>query len=589
MVFRLGDCFAAIVALVGVLAAYSWSLWGSPAFGALADQAYHLELAHEFEEAWRDGDFPPRWAAGANGGRGGVGFVVYPPFFALVTACWMRLGASAIDALRLAVLTAAGAAFWAVYYLARGWLCRQRSLLAAVTVLLLPGVTFVVLARGMYPNFAALGWIALLLGAGQRALLGRRARFNAVLVVLAAAGLVLTHTLSAYVLALTLLGILPLLSKILGWRGLARAALLAAAAGALTCWYWLPSLAAGTYTRVDYLAASHPYLDSVFGLSGSTLLDGAIGQDWMFLNDLGRYVVLAQSLLALLLALVLGCSSAAGSRNARRPQSSGLAGKTFSAASRPASDVLFLRCLPWVAGLAFLAAAEPGAWLLLQLPRYELVQFAWRWQLIVALWCGVGLAALPWQRKSLLPAGCAVLVLLAFLPLISASETQPEERRRELPDSVSRQEFEALPALDRAAYAGNLLELRPNRMDERFYLPAPFGRLEVAAGEAEVVARDLRASYRLYLVTAATNTLIRLVTYDAPGWSARLDGREVEIRMDCDGLQLVAMPPGTHRLELQYRAPWPWDQLVKPRAGALPAGPKTPGEGRYCCPCPGGT
>ena len=129
------------------MGAYSWSLWGSAAFGSLADQAYHLELAREFEQAWRGGDFPPTWAAGANGGRGSVGFVVYPPFFAFLTACWMRLGASAVDSLGLAVLTAAGGAFGAVFYLARAWLSWRRSLLAAVMVLLLPGVTFPTLAR----------------------------------------------------------------------------------------------------------------------------------------------------------------------------------------------------------------------------------------------------------------------------------------------------------------------------------------------------------------------------------------------------------------------------------------------------------
>jgi hypothetical protein len=147
--------FAAVLAVSGVLGIYSWSLWGSPGFGLMADQAYHLHLAEQFDRAWRDGDFPPRWAASANGGRGSVGFVVYPPFFAFLTACWLRLGASAVEALRLAVLTATAATLGSVLYLARGWLSWRRSLVAAVTALLLPGVTFVALGRGMFPNYAA--------------------------------------------------------------------------------------------------------------------------------------------------------------------------------------------------------------------------------------------------------------------------------------------------------------------------------------------------------------------------------------------------------------------------------------------------
>lgn len=548
MVPRLGDWCVASLALAGVLGAYAWSLWGSPAFGLLADQAYHLALAEEFERAWRDGDFPPRWAAGANGGRGSVGFVVYPPFFSFLTACWWRLGVSPVEALRLAVLTATAGVFWGVYYLGRGWLSRRRSVLAAATVLLLPGVTFVALSRGMFPNFAALGWVALLLGAGQHALLRRRVWFNAALVVLAAAGLVLTHTLTAYMLAFLLLVVSPLAGKTMGLRGMAGAATLGIAAAGLSCWYWLPLLPAGSYTRVDYLAESHPYLDTVFG-SRSAAGGTVFGEDWVFLNDLGRYIVLAQSLLALLLALVPGSKRPGGSR--RDCAEAGTA--------QPADGVLFLRALPWVAGFAFLASTEPGALLLLKLPRVELVQFSWRWQLLVSLWCGVGLAALPWEKRAALPAGVAAATLVFFSPLLSRSDASLEEQRADLSPVLSRAQFESLPPLDRAAYAGNLLELRPNRVDARYYLPAAFGRAEVVSGEAHVEPRILRTSYREYVVEASGEAAILLVTYHAPGWSARLDGREAEIRMECGtGLQLVDLPAGNHRLELEYRVPWPW-------------------------------
>ena len=75
-----------------VLLAYGWSLFNSPAFGSLADQPYHLALAQEYEQALRAGEFPPRWAAGLNGGRGAPTFVVYPPLFSALTAGLIRLG-----------------------------------------------------------------------------------------------------------------------------------------------------------------------------------------------------------------------------------------------------------------------------------------------------------------------------------------------------------------------------------------------------------------------------------------------------------------------------------------------------------------
>jgi hypothetical protein len=563
---------AAVLAAGGALGTYAWCLWGSPAFGLLADQPHHLHFAQEFDRAWRDGDFPPRWAAGANGGRGSVAFVVYPPLFAFLTACWMRLGVSGPEALRLAVFTATVGILVSVLYLARAWLSWRRSLLAGALVLLLPGVTFVALGRGMLPNYAALGWAALLLGAGQRvieagqrALLGRRTVFHAALTVVAAAGLALTHTLTTYLLILLLLVISPLLIKALGLRRMAWAGACALAAASLTCWYWLPLMQAGSYTRLNYLVESHLYLDSVIGASAQAA-GGELQQDWTFLNDVGRYIVIAQSLLALLLTFALRRSKTTA-RSKTMEQSTLERSTRMERGPRGAGgqrtapeDVLFLRALPWVAGFALLAATGFGARLLLELPGAALIQFAWRWQLLIALWCAVALASLPWDKKSLPPAILALLTLALFSPLLAASNIQPGGQRRDLPAVLSRLEFEKLATLDRAAYLGNLLEQRPNEADTRYYQPAPFGRAAIVSGEASIEPRILKTSYREYQVAAATEAIVQIETYHAPGWSASLNMQPIEIRVAGEsGLQLITVPPGTHRLQLEYRLPWPWE------------------------------
>jgi hypothetical protein len=542
----LGGWLLAVLAIGGVLGLYAWNLWGSPAFGSLADQPYHLKLGEEFDRAWRDGDAPPRWAAGANGGRGSIGFVLYPPFFAFLTACWLQLGASTVDALRLAVLTAAAGSFAATVYLARGWLSWRRSLLAAVTVLLLPGVTFVALGRGMFPHFAALGWAALLLGAGQRALLGKQLRLNIALAAVAAAGMVITHSLSAYLLAFLLLVISPLLLKALGWKGMAWALVVAVTGALLSSWYWLPLVQAGTYAGVDYLDESHPYLNSVLGATVE-VSSGVFQKAWTFLNQIGRYIVLAQSLLALLLAF------------ASRPKKAAPASAGDRSVNSPPQPVLFVRALPWVAGFAFLAATEPVARLLLELPNFTWVQFSWRWQSLIALWCGVGLAALPWEKKSAPSAALAIATLVFFSPLLLASNVQPLDANHDLPPAVTEAEFEDLTPIERSAYAGNMLGLRPGRADRNYYRPAEFGKTEIVSGEARVEPRILRTSYREYWITAVSDTTVRIGTYHAPGWSARLDRQQIEVREDPDsGLQLVTVPAGTHRLELRYQLLWPW-------------------------------
>jgi 4-amino-4-deoxy-L-arabinose transferase-like glycosyltransferase len=552
--FALADWCAAVLPVAAALGLYAWNLWGAPAFGSLADQPYHLQLGQEFHRAWQDGDSLPRWAAGANGGRGSIGFVLYPPFFAFLTACWLQLGVPATEALRLAVVTAAAGTFAAVFYLARAWLSWRRSLVAAALVLLLPGVTFVGLGRGMLPHFTALGWVALLLGAGQRTLLGRQVWRNAGLAAGAAAGLAVTHPLTAYLLALTLLVVSPLLVRALGGKGTLAAVAVALVAAILSCWYWLPLIHAGTYAGVGYLDDSHPYLNSVLGgssQSGEQAAGGVFQQDWVFLNEIGRYIVIAQSLLAALVVFALR----------RKPAPPEL---RRDGAKTPPGKVLFLQALPFVAGFAFLAATEPGARLLLELPNFTWVQFSWRWQSLVALWCGVGLAALPWEKRSAPAAILAGMTLLFFSPLIIASDVQPLEESHVLPSALTSVQFRDLSAIEQSAYAGsNMLGLRPSRIDQRYYLAADFGKAQIIAGEAQIEPLVLKTSHRAYTISAASPATVRLETYHVQGWSAQLDHQEIEIQQDAEtGLQLVSVPPGTHRLDLSYNAPWPrWATL----------------------------
>lgn len=530
--------------LLGIVgSAWSWSIRHSPAFGLLADQAYHLALAEEYDHAWRAGEIPPRWAAGMNGGRGGPVFVIYPPFFAFLTTSLARLTSGLREALGAAVLLVALATFWAVYYLARGWLSPLRSLPAAALVLLLPGTTMIALGRGLYPNFAALLWVALAAGAAQRMIFGRGEPRNTAVLAFSLAGLLLTHALTAFLGAMITAATLPVI-----WKRLPKCVCLrflgaGAAAMLLTVWFWLPLLQAGAYTRIEYLEASHPYRQST--LWGTAPEKTAYEKDWALLNLVGKSIVVGQSLLALALWLVLQSKF----RQPKQPND--------SLAPLAGGNVFFLDLLPWVAGFCLAVSLDPIATWLVKLPRFGLVQFSWRWQLFVALWCGVSLASLPRRTASLFPATLAIVVLLFFSPLLSPAGARPEEIPPDLPHRITKERLDAMPAMIRAAYRSNSLELRPRGADWFHYLPAPYGRVEVVTGAAAVKSVTLQPSRREYQVDAASRSILRVVTYHCPGWTAHLNSNPVEIRTEQGtGLQLIDVPAGRHRLELNYEAPW---------------------------------
>ncbi len=198
---------------------------------------------------------------------------------------------------------------------------------------------------------------------------------------------------------------------------------------------------------------------------------------------------------------------------------------------------------------------------LLESTKYpiSLVQFSWRWQIFVSLWCAVGLASLPRRPLSLVAAALGGVILLFFSPLLSSVDVRPAAVSSTLPQEISKDQLDALEPSIRAAYGANAIELRPAGSDSAYYLPAPYGRVRVLAGHAAVTATTLRPGRRFYTVEASSPSALRFVTYHCPGWRATLNDVGHPIAVEAEtGLQLINVPAGLHRLELSYEVRWGW-------------------------------
>lgn len=508
--------------LVLALAPYVNAAWNTPAFGRLNDQPIHLALSQDFADALSHGEIPPSWSASLSGGRGGPAFVLYPPlFFALTTVCSL-VAPTPEWALGLALWTSVAWIFFAIYYLARAELSPQRSVLAATLAPLLPGLALIGWARGLLPSFLALGFVALLLGAGVRLINGDVRGRNWIILTLAAAGVLLTHALTSVMTAALIAACLPAVGRRMGVRGLLGGAAAALAAAVLTAWFWLPMLAAASRAKTSYLAELHPYERSLwFAPAGAG--DG-FSQAWADLNEFGLMVAGVQLLLAAVAVFAL--------RGKR---------KTIAAAT-----------LPWVAGLVLLASVYPvGAWLA-ALPGLTFLQFAWRWQGPLAVWCVLGLASVPRER---LTGAAAVfgLATLFFLPLFTPSD----EERPSVADMPNRpltaEEYaEVEPGL-RTLYVTNLIEMRPKGASMLRYPPGRPGRVDVVSGAAEIEATHIGQARREYRIRISDPAVLRLRTYAFPGWTAEWNGEPAAIEREAStALQLVRLPAGTGTLQLSY-------------------------------------
>ena len=508
--------------LLLALAPYTNAILQSPAFGHLADQPIHLKLSKAFAQALADGEVPPSWAGSLNGGRGGPAFVLYPPLFFLLVWVCSFVAPSFKAALGLALLASAAWLFGVTFYLARAELSIRRSVLAATLAPLLPGVALIGWGRGLLPSFFALGWLALLFGAVFRIAVGPLRRRDLVTLFAAAAGLVLTHALTTAMAGVLLLLCLPVLAPRLGARSLAACLGAAVAAAVATAWFWAPLLRAAAAANTSYLAELHPYERTLWLRPPDP--PGALLQSWDEVNDFALIVSGVQLALAAAAAIALR----------------GTVGK------------LFPRTLPWVAGFVCLASVYPfGAWLA-KAPGLSFMQFSWRWQGPLAIWCALGVAAVP--RGRMLAPGCLfAAAALFFLPMFSPSDALPADPARISSKPLSPDEFAALEPPERALYVSNLIEMRPRGSAETRFPPADPGRCEIVSGQAAMRPLRIGQARREYRVNAKTPVTLRLHTYAFPGWQARWMGQPLEIRAEAGSkLQLVDLPAGEGLLRLDF-------------------------------------
>jgi hypothetical protein len=407
----------------------------------------------------------------------------------------MRWLGTTQEALRLSAFTAVFFNFLSSYWAARGWLSRPRACAAAGIALLLPGVIFVALGRGMFPNFFALGWVAIAAGAGQRAM--ARRRYVAVLA-LAEAGLLLTHMPTAYLAAHLGATVAIALRKPCGARPVTAGALAGISALLVTGWFWEPMLLIASQAQTGYLAEAHPYVESLWWAASAP--ETPFERDWAFLNEAAAWLGAAQ------LALAAGLIPALP----RGPLRCAL---TLTAA--------------WT---AFASLWPTGAWLA-SLPYYESVQFCWRWQPLLSLGCAFAFASLP-ARTALRFAPALAAGVGLFLPFASPSDRRPGKT----------------PSL-----ASNLIEMRPLGAGRELFPPGAAGRFETLSPDCTAALVELRPSRRIYRVSAGAPCVLRVLTYHFPGWRATLNGMPLEARAEREtALQLLDIPAGTQVVELRY-------------------------------------
>lgn len=477
-----------------------------------SDVSFHALCARSFFDALREGIVYPRWVGDANIGFGGPTFVVYPPLGYYATAAVAAVTGSITDAMRWVLVAATFASAVTFFVAARDVASDLAAAVGAAFYVLLPYHVLDLYERFAFGEYLAFVWLPLAVLGIRR--LGERFSWGAwFTLAIAAAGLVLTHALTALMAALVLGPYAVAVAWRSGrWRALAEMAAAGALAIACSGAYVVPMLVErGETNYAVQLAAQFDWRRNLAFWDETVL-----GFDH---DAIGPWVD-SGALVTLLLAVFAALPIVRRSREA-------LVGAAFAFG-------VFLIQTPLAAPLwAFV-------------PGLAVIQFPWRFGAFATLF-GALLAAMALssarRRTVLLP---LVLVAVAALGL-SLSISGLEKFRFDDAEAatVGRRHRFFWEHFPKGVDLGPWYER--GYSDELIYLDGD-GSYTVLAwtSEARRVQVELPESGRVVLRTFAF-----------PGWGARIDGSPVAIRPD-DRFHAIALdvPAGAHEIEAVYAPTW---------------------------------
>lgn len=497
------------------------------------DMEQHLAVLEDFEKGLRAGNPYPRWQAGFDNGYGLPWLNFYPPgFYYLAEAVHLVLRDWIDTLFAVSVLSLAASAL-AFYRFARLFYGPVPCAVGALFYLLAPYHVLDLYWRAALPEFMGFVFVPLILYfAFLSAKYGRGRQ-------LAGLGLcyglfLLTHWPVAYLLTLALavyVMVWAVAEK--NWRIPARVAGAGVLGLLLSAIYWLPAALELRFVQ-EYWSTVFPYHSSYLPFwPVRTVMEGLLNQS------------LALEGFALLAAIVvLGVVSSHEAKPHGRPSKRReqlVRADPIREAGSARSQTGFLMMTGVVAALM---VTPPAFYVSRLIPKMEVVYFAWRWLLVISFFAAVAVAAALERLRNraavssrmlwIYRAGIVAAVLwnswTTVQGVVQGAFTHPNLQR-----PASRLEGLFFP---RGATPPNMLPDTPR------VVPRPEG--------AQVQILRWEPLHREVVVAARRDSTLRLKSYNFPGWVGRLDGRPVEVHSDENGVQMIEVPSGQHRIEISF-------------------------------------
>lgn len=490
------------------------------------DLGSHYSALLEFDRAVREGHLYPRWQAGYNFGYGLPWLNYYSPGFYFAAEMVYLVLPRPLGAIFIVSLWLMAASGMACYAFVRHFCSPLPSAIAAAFYMLAPYHVLDLYQRGALPEFAGFVFVPLIFLFAFRS--GTSGRLGDIAGLGISYGLyIFTHWPVSYLVtyALALYVVLWTLSE-RNWRIPLRVAAGMALGVAVSAIYWVPVLLEGKYIQ-EFWTATFPY--------ATTYLPDRQPRDsfgTLLNQSFGAHVALMMAAITVWILY------------RRRPVD--------------AATSMHTRCLLITGVVATLMVTQLSAPISQLIPRMAVVTFAWRWMVVVAFLAAIAVAVAIEKLRArpdesvLKRWACRVIVAVALLGNLWVTGY-----------SIMRGGLGSAPMGFPTTHVEDLFfpqGAHPPR--NLVHTPEAF----LIAGQGNVEVLRWGALSRELLVSLESEGVLRLKSYNFPGWTGRMDGRPAEILSDQQGVQYMVLPPGNHKLQISF-------ENTRPRiAGAVISG-----------------
>lgn len=486
------------------------------------DMVQHLAVMKDFDRVLKSGTLYPRWLPDINNGYGIPWMNFYPPGFYYVASIvnaalndWVRT-LFAISALGFA---ASGLAF---YWLARTFYGCTASVVAALFYMVLPYHVINLYWQGAMPQFLGFIFLPLTLLFAFRVGAQGRARDYAGLGLFYGAYL-MTHAPVSFLMSYTLAfyGLLWA-ARERDWKiafRIATGMVLGLSLGAI---YWLPA-AIETKDIQEHFSAIFPYHNSYI-----TLLP---------LEGFGKLLNHSFALQAvIIIAAILTIRALSRASGASQPSSQN--GEPDSASLGQTRLWIVLAAMTTFMSTSF------SIYISKLLPKIQVATFAWRWlaisSLFTALLVGAALDRLR-KRSNVTPLrrwayGGGIAALIVWNVLFTVQGV--------IRGALSNAPFSTPSDYVEAGFTP-INSTVPQSLPE-----TPRVVIQPEGGASEIIRWE--PYHRLIAVRLDLPSEVRIKTYNFPGWTSRVDDQKVPVSSDKDGVQVVSVPAGRHKIESSF-------------------------------------